>query len=65
MSLDHKKIDKKNKTLVDLRTKCLSESDTSQEANPENMGSIPVTHTPIGQVNIVIRGLVHESILKT
>jgi len=44
-------IDKNNKTLLDLRTKCVSEPDTSQETKRGNMNSMPVTHTAIGQSN--------------
>ena len=42
------KIDKNNKTLLDLWTKSLSEPDTSQETKRGNM-SLPVIHTGIGQ----------------
>lgn len=64
--LDQKKIDKNNQTFVDLRTKCLSEPNTSRETKLLNVKSIPVIHTTIGQVNIVTikRGLVQENILE-
>ena len=66
MCLDHKKIDKNNQAFVDLRTKCVSEPDTSQETKRQNINSIPVIHTAVGQVNIVtIKGrLVQENILE-
>lgn len=65
--IDHKKIDENNQTFVDLWTKFLSEPNTSQESKRQNMRSKPVTHTAIGQVNIVTikRGLVQENILET
>lgn len=44
-------IDKNNKALVALRTKCLSETDLSQETKRQNMTSVPVTHTGMPQVN--------------
>lgn len=64
--LDHKKIDKNNQTFVDLRTKCVSEPDTSQETKRQNINSIPVIHTTIGQVNsVTIKGeLAQENILE-
>ncbi|XP_020626972.1 tetratricopeptide repeat protein 4-like [Orbicella faveolata] len=46
-------IDNNNKTLVDLRTKCVSEPNTLQETKRQNMKRMPVTHTATGQVNIV------------
>ena len=63
--LDPKKIDKNNQTFVDLRTKCVSEPDTSQETKRQNINSIPVIHTT-GQVNnVTIKGeLVQENILE-
>lgn len=64
--LDHKKIDKNNQTFVDLRTKCVSEHDTSPETKRQNINSIPVIHTTIGQVNsVTIKGeLAQENILE-
>ena len=63
--LDHKKIEKNNKTLVDLRTKCVNQPDTSQETKRQNMKGTPVTHIATCQVNIVTieKGLVKEIIV--
>ena len=63
---DHTKTDKNNKTLVELRTKCLSEPNTSQESKRQNIKSIPfVTHTAVAQVNIVtIKQMAQENILQ-
>lgn len=59
------KIDKNNKTLVDLRTKCVNQPDKSQETKRQNMKGTPVTHIATGQVNIVAikGGLVKKNIV--
>ena len=63
--LDHKKIDKNNKTLVDLRAKCVNQPDTSQETKRQNMKGTSASHIATGQVNIatIKGGLVKKNIV--
>ena len=55
MWLDSKKIDNNSKTLLDLRTWCVGEPDTSEETKRQEMKNKSDPHTMKGQVSIVTR----------